>query len=174
MKTNRILAVILLMISLSMVSCKSTQPIEINTQEDRDNVLESFAQDVFKFVIQDKSSVLDRHLPTINVVREMYMSEVEGKSDEEIEVLILQLKERLIENAEKVRKGIKESGHNLKLTEYAGYIPYPDQANGSVEVMSIQLKNGSKEGAIPITFDLEDGIVYFLEILMTTNVIKGN
>lgn len=174
MKTNRIIAVILLMISLSIVSCKTIQPVEINTQEDRESVLDAFAQDVFKFVIQDKSSVLDRHLPTIFVVREMYMSEVEGKSDEEIEDLILQLKERLIENAEKVRKGIKEAGYNLKLTEYTGYTPYPDQANGSVEVMSIQLKNGSKEGAIPITFDLEDGIVYFLEILMTTNIIKGN
>lgn len=166
-----------LTVSLNLISCKSSKEFSTTTIESatkQPQTIESFSDDIYAFIFNDEA-VLDKLIPTVEVVKQIASDETKGKSDSEIEnKMIAGLKQRLQDNALQIKTDIESSGYSLDQVKYTGYKSYPEDAQGAIEVLAIELTAGDKKGMIPITYTEYDGRFYWFEILISTNIIKSN
>lgn len=165
-------AILCFLFGLQLVSCKTTNQVNQTINSEKQTI-ESFAQSLFEYIIEDNKTAIIPYITTPDLVRNIAPNEVKNKTDKEIQNEMIDAQsERLNQNAEKVRKDISENNIKLTSVNYDGFKLFPEDAQGSIEVMNIKLKSGNKEGAIPITYTQFNNQYYVFEILISHDIFK--
>ncbi|MEZ5024110.1 MAG: hypothetical protein R2728_12785 [Chitinophagales bacterium] len=96
---------LLITISLSLISCKSSKEFSTKNVESvvkQTQTIGSFSNDIFAFIFKGEV-LLDKLMPTVSVVKKIASGETQGKSDLDIKnEMIAGLKKRLQNNAENI------------------------------------------------------------------------
>lgn len=165
----RITRYVLMFVLLTTISCTATQTATQTDEKTGGQSLDDMAKAVVEALNANDLTPLDAYLPDVDIAREIAPKETTGLSDTEIEeVLIGDLRTKLLENFENVRKGLEKPNDQIRLT---GMDVEPSE-NAFPSVLSLKIEAPGKTGSIPVTFDEMNGKFYLFEILLSVNALK--
>ncbi len=170
---TKILFSLLLSISL-LVNCKAIAPsIVSNDISYNSETIEDFTQDLFAIIFKEQESLFKKYVVTPDIVRLLAPESTNEKTDAQIESeMILNQTNKFLNDCKLVRLDLKENGYNPDKTNFLGYKTFPEDSQGEIHILSIEIEIKGKRGSVPITYYVKEGKFFAFELLNSSNVVK--